>query len=224
MSLIPTDLGTNSSTASGTTVAVTVTDSAAVGDTVLVAFALRRNDRTLSTVVDSAGNTYTIDKTQAAATNVGYVALARSVLTTALTSGVSTITATFSGTATTSVRMIAAAKVTAAALTADQNASAAHAATTAWNTGNTPQTTVADELLFGVACSDDTTTSTAGSSTTELHDFTSNVLILTTVYRILTVTGTYAASGTFIASGNGAECVVTYSAVAAASSKLAMLI
>lgn len=195
----PVTIGQAGNTASASSIALTCSASVSVGDFIIVDTGMF-SARATHTITDSGGNSYTTVVTANSRT-----AIAIAKCTTALTSGVSTITASFGGTDT--GHMVAAAKVTGLAASSqfDQSATGTSGGTTAaWSAGTTPSTTQADELIIG-ACSCDTAataTSTPGSGYSELHDFDNGgAFQLTTIWKIVSSTGTQNPTGTWTSSG-----------------------
>jgi len=207
---IGTPVAIGSNTGTGTTCVITTTATVVVGDRIIVECA---GSTTVSGVADSAGNTYALDRQHS---NGGAnVTIASGRATSQLTSG-GTITVTYAS----GVNFIAAAQSVsglATSSTVDQVNSQTQFGATAWNSDNV--TTVEnDELLVGVShCAGIVggTSSTPDANLNELADQSSGNNTMTSVYRILTVTGTYAASGTWASAAGGpddASAVVTYKA------------
>jgi hypothetical protein len=199
----PTSLGTTSTSVSGVTVTLTTTGAVAVGETILVGAGMRSSSRTLTGVIDSAGNVYTVDAVNPIS-GVG-VGIARAVATAPLPAG-GTITATFSGTGSTGLRALNAAKVGASLAVEDTDVGSA-ASGTAYTT---PALTAsaANRLLWGLAHGTaGTPTSIPTNSVVELDDANGNV----TGYRVLPAAGSYVYSGTWSAgSGAWAACAAMY--------------
>jgi len=204
----PTAIGSNTGT--GTTVVITTTATAVVGTRIIVECG---GSSTVSGVADSAGNTYALDRQHS---NGGAnVTIASAPVTTQLTSG-GTITVTYAA----GVNFIAAAQSVSGlepSAAVDQVNSQTQFGATAWNSGNV--TTVQnDELLVGVShCAGIVggTSSTPDANLNELADQSAGNNTMTSVYRILTSIGTYAASGTWLSAAGGpddASAVVTYKA------------
>lgn len=199
----PVSIGTGTGNASSSTLTFTLTASVAIGDFIVVSGGIF-GGRVTHTASDSGGNTY--------ATHIisnQRTAIASAQCTTALTSGVSTITMTWSGPEV--ARTVGACKVSGIATSSafDQSASA-NGSVAAWSGGTTPSTTQADELVIG-ACSCDTAaaaTSTPGGSYSELFDITNGgAFQLTMTYLIVSGTGAQNPTGTWTSSGwawNGA--------------------
>lgn len=127
--MVATSLGGGTNTDNQATVAMTVAAAVSSGTPILVGAASGRSARTHTSTTDSGSNTYTEreDNTEGDATSVIADALSPS---TGLTSGVSTITATFSGN--TSRSGVGAVKLSgAASLVASSDASAGGSGTTA---------------------------------------------------------------------------------------------
>jgi hypothetical protein len=84
---------------------------------------------------------------------------------------------------------------------------------TAWSSANMT-TTNANDLIFGSTFFDlVTTTFTPGTGYSESNDFTANTMSIESVYKIVSSTGTYAASGTAVnASPSRAQVGIAYKA------------
>jgi hypothetical protein len=211
---------------STTTVAMTVSASAATGDLVIVDVANDGGANVPSGVVDSAGNTYTADNAGFRDADDYTVRRFSSVITSALTSGVSTITGTVDGGGGTWDKIIVAAKVTGSwdANRIDKTASATGSSTSP-DSGVTATTSVADELAYGAMAAGGAPSASGGgpltaatNSNTRLHNVNGGAFIdLATVYQILTAAGTPKASGTWQASDIWACYVVTYKEASAGS-------
>lgn len=213
----PTSIGSASSVSGSTTLAMTLTASVSIGQFVVVAAMCTGATGHTCTFSDSAGNTWATDMTSnGRASSNTFIGSAQ--ITSAMTSGSSTITATFS---TTEVgRLICAAQVSGIATSSAKDVSqTGNGTTVAWSSGATAATGTADELVVG-ACGNDATgaeTSTPGAGYTELFDFTNTGgTQLTMVYQILAATGAQTASGTWTNSGTRSWCagVSTYKAAA----------
>jgi hypothetical protein len=192
-----TSLGTNAATGAAASIVMTVTASVSVGEFIVVGEGIF-GSRATHTVVDSAGNTYT----QRALANQrcgGFIA----PCTSALTSGVSTITAAWGG-GTDPARTIGAAKVTGSSICTFDVAATANGSTAAWNGGTTAATSAADELIVGICSCDSAAaaTSTPAGVYNELFDVTNGgAFQLTMVYKIVAATGAQSAGGTWTSSG-----------------------
>lgn len=190
----PVTLG--SATIGGTPTTLTLTTAAAVtaGDSIVVAIYIPSATTTLSSVTDSAGNTYAIDIQYKHTGQPRRVCLASCHNATALASG-GTITATMSA-ATSGSKGISA--LTCSGLqtssTLDKTASDEGSSTT-WATGSTGTLTQADELAVGFAASVSGTASTTTSPWVELEDFSSQRNVL--VYQVVSATTALNAGGTW---------------------------
>lgn len=193
----PTTIGQAGSTASASSLQMTLTASVSVGDFIIVATGMF-SARATHTITDSGGNTYTTVVTANQRTAIAWAKCA-----TALTSGVSTITASFGGTD--AGHMVSAFKVTGLDNAPfDASATGTNGGTTAaWSAGTTGTTAQADELVVG-ACSVDTATtatSTPGAGYSEVHDFdNTGAFQLTTIFKIVSATGTQTPAGTWTSS------------------------
>lgn len=218
----PTSLGTVFEVSSGGSDTIVLTigaTGASVGDLVLV---VAGDDGSVaaggpSTCADSKGNTYTRDVGPVNDLDDYTGAIFSAVLTTALVNG-DTITVTFTNRNGTWDNFIGAYKVTGSwnSSRVDKIASAeAGVAGTAWDSGLTATTTVADELVFGLGVVGGAATSASfspGTNLTELHgvDNLSEFIDWTSVYRIVSATGQYKANGTYTDSDLWGGLVVTY--------------
>jgi hypothetical protein len=173
------------------------------------------SSRTVSTIVDSQGNTWELSRNDGSGSFP--LCIAKCSLTTDLNAG-DTITITWSGTMGT-VIAVAHEFSNLGSAAVDQTASA-NGSTTAPSSGTTGATAVADELVFGavlavwvtVEPSDDFT---PGAGYTELPAVlttggSSVHRALHTEYRLVSATGTYAADGTFATAHNWRASVATY--------------
>lgn len=205
----PTSIG--SATDTGTaTLQLTTTGTAVVGDTILIFAGSRGNQ--VSSVADSAGNTYAIDVQ--AVNGIATAAVIRARVTSQLTAG-GTITITYDTSAL--YYMMGAVVVSGLDATPlDQTQNTGAFGATSWTSGSTATTTVADELIFGGgAAGFVATTSTPGASQTELFDLQSTSNTYACNYRIVSSTGAYEISGTWGAGPSEQVAVVaTYKAAA----------
>lgn len=214
----PATLGGNtlSANASSATHTLTTTVVADVGETIIVIVTSSTVGRTLNTVTDSVGNTYTIDKTQNDA-NAGNVHIVSAPVTTQLPIG-GVITATWAS-AITSVRGLAAMKVSGliSAGRVDVTTSGTNSSS-AWNGFAAGATTQADELLIAACTNDSALTSTPGTVTsggasyTELFDFNGNSKSLYCEWAIVAATNTYRFAGTWSGTARWQAALVTYKA------------
>lgn len=196
-------LGTNTGTASSGSIVLTTTADCAPGDLILVFVGIGATStgETLS-VTDSVGNIYTTDVTSVGTTTAGFF-IARSIATIALPSG-STITGTL-GAASVN-RLISAANFTGMdnVIVLDKT-TAVSGTDVNWNSGNTLQTTQTHELVIGGSCMFSVTqgTSTPAAGFIELHDFGTTATAMTTTWKVVTVTGIQAVSGTWAGTTSG---------------------
>lgn len=191
-----TPLGTGAAATPAANLTFTVTDSVSIGDFIVVAGGIF-GSRVTHTAADSAGNTYT----QRALSNQR-TAIFIAPCTSALTSGVSTITVSWGGTET--ARTAGAAKVTATTLCSFDVAATNNGSTAAWTGGTTASTSFADELVIG-ACSCDTagTATDTPSPGIEVFDIDNGgAFQLTMTYQIVGTTGTQTSGGTWTSTGH----------------------
>ncbi len=219
-------VGTNTSSSSGTTIAVTVgAGGVAAGDFLIVkVFWSGSTGVTLTGVADTKGNTYQIDVQKGNGGSVGtYSAIVSSKIGTALVN-TNTITATISATVT--FRMITAAEYSGLDTTTwlDQTASGTGTSTTPTSAA-TATTTVADELVAGAISYNDGTANSATPGAgctsgcpgyTEYNELHATSKGLEDEDMIVTATGTYVADATLSASKAWTASVATYKMAAAA--------
>ncbi len=200
--------GHNASTAT-TCVINTVTNTTTIGNHIIVVASWGAADRT-SAVTDSQGNTYQQDVTKVGTSMFGRIFSSHT--THALTSGVDTITITFTG-GTTNVCSIAAYEYSGIDGTTwfDKGASAT-ATSTAPNSGATATTSNANELIFGLIGFAGTGAVTS-SSGTQIENLGVNRNIQTQE-RFVSATGTYTTSGT-IANVEWVALTATYNQASA---------
>lgn len=169
------------------------------------------NGTTLSSVSDSAGNTWSVAINQSTSGDMTS-AIAYTPATTGMTSG--TITATFSTSAYFLYTHIAEFSGVATSTPLDQTHGANATFGTAYSSGATATTSQANELLVGIATN--TTngpTSTPGSGWTEETDPGATTHQgYTDGYQIVSATGTYAYSGTWSANTDGPVAIATFKA------------
>lgn len=204
----PADLGGKNIAASANTntVALTTTVAADPGDTIIVKVMSSTIGRVLSSVADSAGNTYTVDITSNDGTNDGNVYICSAPVTTQLPIG-GTITATFASSLT-SIRGIMAMKVSGVASAGRLDRTAVGTNTTSgWSAVDSAPTTQADELLVGAAVFASTQTGVpgthfaGGTTYNEIFDFNGQAKTFYGEWLVVSSTGTFRAAGTWSASG-----------------------
>lgn len=166
-------------------------------------------------VADSRGNTWTKGKNIAGAMATSQWFTKQDVA--ALQAG-DTITITFAGSISTAVAKVEEYQGLVAS-PKDQTASATWTASTNRNSGTTPVTTQADELVvgtFGNNVKDTVFTPGTGYSSdgTGIVSDPQNLRSIESVYLVVSATGTYAPTGTGDVSGNGTGVTVTYKASA----------
>jgi hypothetical protein len=228
---------TQLTSSSTTTVVMTVTASAAVGDLVIVSVTNDGGANLPSGVVDSAGNTYTPDHAGLRSADDYSLRQFSTVVTSALTSGVSTITGTVDGGGGTWDKIIGAAKSTPdtgrtwGASRLDQTASATGTSTSP-DSGLTATTTVADTLIYGsmaaggapAASGGGPLTAATNSNTKLLNHNAGGFIDLGSVYRVVTTTGTYRSSGTWQASDDWGCICVAYKQQAVGGAATSLLV
>jgi RHS repeat-associated protein len=209
------DLGSATSSGSANSVTLTVPVGAGtipVGATVVIGAA--QVGTTFSSAIDSAGNTYTIDK--ATTTNgTASIGTASARLTTALAPG-ATITARFGVTATASRGMSAAAFQGLQTTTGWRDQTANNSGTDTGPLVNSGTTTVGGELIIGAIGVNSNATFTpsppfaGGGGFTKLTSATLSNLGVHLIYRVVTVKASYAAGGTLGSNQAWAAQAVTY--------------
>lgn len=211
-------LGSANASTSSATLALTITANVAVGETIFVgaAFALNSGSETLS-FTDSGSNSYTRDQ----AVDASVVALngcgqGRAICTTALTSGVSTITVTVSGAV--NERLICAFKVSAGDVRnpvatdgSANNESVTAGTTTAFSSAVTP-TFVPDFGVWVVSEDSAPSTGTPSAGWTEAFDFTATTVCMQMNYLTAPTTNLTALNPgeTISASRNWVTTMVLY--------------
>lgn len=181
-----------------TTIALTTTGAVAAGSSIFVMWFVASPTVTLSSIVDSAGNTYTVDTSvlnAAAAGAEGRIAIASCHNVVALPLG-GTITATDSGTS--QLRTLAALKSSGLASSAvlDKTGTGT-GATAAWATAATAALTQANEVaIYAVANIVDVTVNTPGAGFIDVLDYGSGSRRFAFGYRIVASTDAVTAAGT----------------------------
>ncbi len=206
------DIGTASLTGSGTTISVTVpAGGVSLGNTVIVTFVM---DEAIGgvTCADTGSNTYTNNVDQKNANNVRTVIFSANI-TTALVSG-NTITVTHPSV---DPRVMHAMEFSGLATSAFDRFSSWKASGTSMTSNSTSTTTEAKELLIGAigvaGPIGDTFTPTSETpvwNKTEVGAGTTTTVTLNSLYRIVTSTGAYPASGTNSPSRAYAADIATY--------------
>lgn len=203
------DLGTAIGAAGATTVALSTANAAASSSFIVLTVAWF-GTTTLNTVAGGS-LVWAIDKQfRSGSINVAFVsAQAASGLASS-----TSLTATFSGSS--SGRMIGGDSFTGIATSSvtDGTAASSSGTGTAWS-GGAVTTTNADDVIVGAAMRDAgaDTTSTPGASYTELKDFGAGTGDnCTSVYRIVSATGSNTPTGTWLSTGNWAGIAVAYKA------------
>lgn len=177
--------------------AITTSATATVGQRIVAIIGYFDNGTTVSSVADSAGNTYAIDLQTGA--NGMRVAFASAHVTTQLTSG-GTITFTLSGSG--SWLNLAAMTISGIETSSYTDGTGTYSASSTggtpypWDTSDTT-TTSADAIIVGAHALRDgiDQSHTAGTNMTEVHETKGGNINFATVYRVLTATGTYDARG-----------------------------
>lgn len=177
----------------------------AAGNLIIVSARIGVNGRTI-TVTDSKGNTYTQDKFQTASAVDLAIYSAKNIA-----AGANTVTCSISGAADSIRLAIHEYSGLATASPLDQVASAT-ATGTAADSGATPTTTVADELLFACCATGSGRDLTAGASFTEREVVVQGAATerLLTEDRIVSATGAYNGLVTLGTSGLWCCAIATY--------------
>lgn len=206
------------------TVSLTTTASASVGDLIIVWVASDTTGRVLSSVSDGTGNSYQIDATANDGTNAENLWICSCRATNSVSAG-STITATFASSLT-SVRGIQAAKVSGIATSAWKDRSAVNTASSSVsNATDSGPTTQADELLIGGGWIGTATTASSGAIKTggsTYNDVTAeisqNSRTLQAQWFVVSATDTYRAFVSWGASSRNRTAYVSYKADLGSSS------
>ena len=193
------NLGSGSSKSSATSIAMTTGATVPVGDVILVGYCGSTSASAVSSITDSAGNTYSVLKEVSGTTS--HIALWGSVLGTQLASG-STITVNLA--AASGIRDVVAVDFTSLTLTQDVTAVSAAGTSSTPSTGATAATTTADTLtvgLFAVSNGTASGTFTQGTGYTKDQEVstgtTSTNRSLAMEHRVNSSTGTQTADGTY---------------------------
>lgn len=164
----PVKLGNTSSTTNVTTTQMTTLAAVAAGESIIVGFVVENATRTLSSVTDSAGNTYAIDQHLLSGTRHLYVASCHNA--SALASG-SLITATTDAN-TTSRRAVWALSVSGLATSSALDKTNTNSGSgTAWSGGASGTLAQADELVVGIGTTVSTASTTADTGYTQTESF-----------------------------------------------------
>lgn len=193
----------------------------AAGNLLVVRALIPSDSITFNTVTDQAGNTYVIDQTQNTGGNVSSVMIARSILATPLTSG-QFVRITLSSGAALGGHIAEFSGIDTSPL--DKKTSNDNGFATTWTSGTTAATTVADELLVAVMCSDASKRQTPNLNWNEEADLdmVSAGRGLVSQYRIVSSTGTYASGGQWASgSDDGPAAIATYKGAAVISTDVA---
>lgn len=202
----PLTLGSFNVGGSATTVTLTTTADAPAGHAIIVGVYAASTTISLSSVTDSAGNTYVIDASRIPATLARRVYIASCLNPVNLPLG-GTITATYSASLS-GIKNITALTCSGLKLTgAFDQTSGNDANSNTWSTGTTPTLSQADELAVAFACSSSGTASTTSAPFTELADFSTNRCVM--AYNITSATTGIGASGTWGSNEWGAV-IATY--------------
>jgi predicted NAD/FAD-dependent oxidoreductase len=207
----PQSLGT-APMSSGASTSIVLTTSAAAPSGSRIIVTVVGNTDTTCTVTDSASNSYTEDKRQYNASNTSFTSIFSAHAASGLGSG-GTITATFG--ASVNRQGIAAMSVTGLATSSYTNGTNGRNQFGPTWTSNQVTTTEADVLLAGASQETGTQeTDTPAVNLTELHEWNYGFAhSATTVYRILSATGTYEAGGTWTGGANDVtSAIVMYKA------------
>lgn len=207
----PVALGSASNTATGTSVALTTTGSSPAGASILCAVTVNNGAAVLSSVTDSAGNTYAVDITRNRGGSSPYVAIASCHNAAALAAG-GTITATFTASLT-QAKTVVAQSVTGLATsgTLDRTGSNSGTAANTWTSGTTGTLAQADEILLSVAMNSGGRTNTPATNWTELADaLDADSVAYVVQYRIVSATTALDEGGTLSGSANYSAAVATY--------------
>jgi len=189
----PVKLGNTSSTTNVTTTQMTTLAAVAAGESIIVGFVVENATRTLSSVTDSAGNTYAIDQHLLSGTRHLYVASCHNAL--ALASG-SLITATTDAN-TTNRRGLWALSVSglATASTLDKT-NTNSGSSTAWSGGASGTLSQANEIVIGIGTAVSTSSTTADTGYTQTESFLTGGGRGISVWKIVSSTASETPGGT----------------------------
>lgn len=197
----PTTLGTGNG-GGGFVASVTVTTTAAVTAGNLIIVAVGWYGATVTATMSGGSLTWTQHKNQQGAADTNYHCAIFSAQAPAGLVITTVLTCSFSASCVNTMICAAQCSGLATSSVVDTTGGANTSATsTAWGTGNVT-TSNANDLLFGACTIDALITDTATSPATELHDFQNAAanVSMTTVYRIVSATGTYSMAGTLSSS------------------------
>lgn len=211
------EVGSGGDSASSASFSITVSATTTIGNLLVVGIAL--NGGSVSTVTDSGGNTWTVDKNTGAGSTV-HAAIASTVTIAALTSGVSTITVT--PVASQRVAMSVQEWSGIGASPADLNSTGTATGTSA-DSGATATLNQADELVYGVIAHVSTVSSFTPEVLSPVWDqrtsaaTTGTVRTVRPMSRVVSATTAVSAKATWTTSREHEEIVQTYKASGAVS-------
>jgi hypothetical protein len=195
----PTSIGQGGTASSGASVAFNTTAIVAAGNLIVVDVGYY--GAAITATMSGGGLTWTQDKNQQGAADTNYHQAKFSAPAPAGLASATTLTCTFSGSA--SNPMIAGTQCSGLASSSRVDTTSGQNTTgtsTAWAAGSVT-TGNANDLIMGACAIDGTRTSTATTPSLEIHDFQNAgaATTLTTAYRIESATGTYSIAGTLSA-------------------------
>lgn len=211
----PVTLGT-ATNGVGSTTTLTTTAAVAAGDLIIAVIYVPDATQSLSTVTDTAGNTYVIDVSKRHTTDTArYIAIASCLNAIAMAAG-GTITWTTTGSVS-GIKGVTAATVSGvAASSALDKTSTNDGSSTTWSTGSSGTLSQADEIAFGLAFSlQSATSNTPDAGWTELADFSpQSGRRLVLEHQVVSATTALNAGGT-VGNAVWVGALATYKAAAA---------
>lgn len=205
----PVSLGSQASTTNVSTTVLTTSAGVTAGDSIIVQFGMDSSTRTLSSVTDSAGNTYNIDQGGSTTGRRMYIASCHNA--NALASG-QTITATTDA-ATSSQRTVSAFTVSGLATSSTLDKVNNNSGTSAtWTSGATGTLSQADELAVGACWHQSANAHTPDSGWSEAFDISSGLRRHVVQYQVTSATTSLTAGATNSPSSSGsyAAAIATY--------------
>lgn len=210
--------------AAGSTITVTAPAAGfTTGDFLVLACSCADNTFNVSSITDSASNSYSIHSATRITLGGTAQLICSGYLTTGLTSG-QTITVTLAAAVGGAVEACEFSSV-ASSSAFDKATAASIAFDTAFTTGNTATTTQADELLFGINfANSNARTFVPTGSFTEITDAAYFSWRMQTQYRVVSATGAYASTATADSATAGLASIATYKAALGVDTGLAWIV
>lgn len=212
----PTQTISATTTSTGTSLTGTVSANVSLGNLHFVACAVPGSAEPAVSVTDSGGNTYSLAFEERVGVGTQHtLALYYTIISSALTSGVSTVTWTWTNSRA-FASLIGAQASGIAASPLDKTANAEGTGTTSVSSGATSTTAQADELLVGAASVRNNTTIVPATFTEIGSDVTVSTMTINLAYSIVAATGTYTYDATAGASSTFGAGIATFKGDAAA--------